>query len=350
VRRLARTVTVATTLAATVGLAVAGCGLSDDSSQSKGGQTTLSIYSPRPSNITDYVVKEFEAAHPEYKVQLLTLGAQEVADRVNAEKSRPQASVWWGGTPSQFEQAASKDLLTPFSADILKRVPDKFHGTNDSWLAEQQQVQLIAYNKDMLAAADVPNDWADLVLPKYKNKILIRDVAPSGTMRSVFAALIYQHFAKTGSPQGGYDFLKKLDANTKDYAANPSDLYLRIQRQEAALTIWNQQDILAQAAKGVPFAIKVPASGAPINLDGVAQVKGGPNSAAADAFADFLLSDKTQSWLANNAFQIPTIEVAQKPDWLANLTYTELPTDSKVVTANSNTWIQYWVDKIKNRG
>src|SRR5918997_4056384 len=108
---------------------MAGCGLSSSSSPSQ-GQTTVTIYSPRPSNITDYVVKEFQAARPELKVQLLTLGAQEVADRVNAEKSRPQADVWWGGTPSQFEQAAGKDLLTPFSADILKRVPGKFHGTN----------------------------------------------------------------------------------------------------------------------------------------------------------------------------------------------------------------------------
>jgi iron(III) transport system substrate-binding protein len=283
-------------------------------------------------------------------VQLLTLGAQEVADRVNAEKNRPQADVWWGGTPTQFEQAAGKDLLTPFSADILKRVPAKFHGTNDTWLAEMQQLQLIAYNHDLLKAPDVPNDWADLIQPRYKDKILIRDVAPSGTMRSVFASLIYQQYAKTSSPQGGYDFLKALDANTKDYAANPSDLYLRLQRQEAALTIWNHQDILAQTAKGAPFSIKVPASGAPINLDGVAKVKGGPNGAGADAFVNFVLSDKTQAWLAKNAFQIPTIDISEKPEWLSKITYTELPVDSKVITANSDKWIQYWIDNIKNRG
>ncbi|NUO56198.1 MAG: extracellular solute-binding protein [Hamadaea sp.] len=348
-KRLAPRLTALSALAAVAAFAAAGCGLSDGSAQSP-GQTTVTVYSPRPSNITDYVVKEFQAAHPEYKVQLLTLGAQEVADRVTAEKARPQADVWWGGTPSQFEGAAGKGLLTPFGGDILNRVPAKFHGTGDAWLAEQQQLQLIAYNHDMLKPADVPTDWADLILPRYKDKILIRDVAPSGTMRSVFSALIYQQYAKTSTPDAGYDFLKKLDANTKDYAANPSDLYLRLQRQEAPLTIWNQQDILAQAAKGAPFSIKVPASGAPVNLDGVAKVKGGPNAAGADAFATFLLSDKTQAWLAKNAFQIPSVPITDKPEWLANLAYTELPVDSKVVTANTETWIQYWIDHIKNRG
>ncbi|NUT18773.1 MAG: extracellular solute-binding protein [Hamadaea sp.] len=348
-RRLAYRFTALSALVAVAAFTTAGCGLSDGTAQSP-GQTTVTVYSPRPSTITDYVVKEFQAAHPEYKVQLLTLGAQEVADRVNAEKGRPQADIWWGGTPTQFEGATAKGLLTPFGADVLSRVPAKFHGSGDAWLAEQQQLQLIAYNHDMLKESDVPGDWADLILPQYKDKILIRDVAPSGTMRSVFSALIYQQYAKTSSPQAGYDFLKKLDANTKDYAANPSDLYLRLQRQEAALTIWNQQDILAQAAKGAPFSIKVPASGAPINLDGLAKVKGGPNAAGADAFAGFLLSDKTQAWLAKNAFQIPTAAIAEKPDWLAQLTYTELPVDSKVIAANSETWIQYWIDNIKNRG
>jgi iron(III) transport system substrate-binding protein len=347
VKRTARTIAVAV-MVVTAGLAMAGCGLSPASD--KGGKSTLAIYSPRPSNITSYVIAEFEKAHPQYRVQLLTLGGQEVADRVNAEKSRPQADVWWGGTPQQFEQAAAKDLLTPFSADTLGRVPSQFHGSNDTWAAEQRQLQLIAYNHDMIKAGDLPNDWADLASPKYKNNIIIRDVAPSGTMRSVFAALIYQHYVKTGTPDEGYAFLRALDANTKDYAANPQDLYLRMQRQEAALTIWNHQDILAQVAKGAPFSIKVPASGVAVNLDGIAKVNHGPNSAGAEAFADFIFSEKTQVWLATNAFQISTMKISQVPDWLAGLKFTELNVDRKVVAANEATWINYWLENVKNRG
>ncbi|MEV1175868.1 extracellular solute-binding protein [Nonomuraea sp. NPDC049784] len=320
------------------------------SGSDKGGKSVVTVYSPRPSNITSYVVAEFEKAHPEYQVQLLTLGGQEVADRVNAEKSHPQADVWWGGTPQQFEQAAAKDLLTPFSSDILGRVPNQYHGSKDTWLAEQRQLQLIAYNHDMIKEGDLPNDWADLASPKYKNKIIIRDVAPSGTMRSVFTALISQQYQKTGKPDEGYAFLRTLDANTKDYAANPQDLYLRLQRQEAAQTIWNQQDILAQAAKGAPFSLKVPASGVPINLDGIAKVNHGPNSPGAEAFANFVLSEKTQTWLAQNAFQIPTIKISQEPDWLAGLKFTELNVDRKVVAANEATWINYWLENVKNRG
>lgn len=342
---------------AVAGLTLTGCGLqsgtstSPDASGSSAPVTgTVTIYSPRPANITDHVVQAFEDKYPDVTVNLLTLGAAEVADRVKAEKANPQGDVWWGGTPSAFETATADGELTPFGAPVLSAVPAEYHGTGDNWVAEEVQYQVIAYNKDMLSEDQVPQDWSDLVDPKWKDKILIRDVAPSGTMRSIFTAMIDQTFETTQSPDQGYAYLKALDANTKDYAANPSDLYLRVQRQEAPLTVWNQQDILSQAAAGAPFGIHVPTSGSPINKDGIAEIKGGPNPAAAEAFAEFLLSDETQTWLAENAFQIPTIKISKEPDWMSSQQWKELPVNSATTTAHEQEWIDYWLANIKNQG
>jgi len=339
---------------ALTGLALAGCGLQQPGGDGAdggegGGSGTVTIYSPRPSAITDHIIADFEEKTG-YSAQLVTLGAAEVADRIRAEGSNTQADVWWGGTPPLFDAAAAEDLIEPWSDDILERVPDEFHGADDKWVAEMQQLQLIAYNEDMIEEADLPEDWADLIDPEYAGNILIRDVAASGTMRAVYAAMIYQHFAEDGSPDGGYEFLRALDANTKDYAANPEDLYLRLERQEAALTIWNHQDILAQAAEGAPFAIHMPASGAPINRDGIAKVAGGPNPEGAEAFADYIFSDETQTWLAEEAFQIPTMEIASEPEWLQDVEIVEFPVDRAVIAENESTWIDYWLENIKNQG
>lgn len=349
---------------AALALTLTGCGLEQPATGEGGGtpaatpdemgeaapcEGTVTIYSPRPSAITDHIIPEFESASG-CDVQLVTLGAAEVADRVRAEAANAQADVWWGGTPSLFEAAASEDLIEPWSDDILGLVPEEFHGTDSKWIAEMRQLQLIAYNHDMIDPDDAPKDWDDLIDPKWKDKILIRDVAPSGTMRGVFAALIYQTFKDTDSPDEGYEFLKALDANTKDYAANPEDLYLRLERQEAPITIWNHQDILAQAAQGAAFSIQVPESGAPINLDGVAKVAGAPNPDGAEAFAAFLLSDETQTWLAENAFQIPTIELDSEPDWLADIDIKEMEVDRAVTAEHEQEWIDYWLENIKNQG
>lgn len=320
------------------------------SGSASGETSTLVIYSPRPATITDELIPMFEEAHPEYEVELLTAGGQEVTDRVRAEGENPQGDVWWGGTPPQFENAVADGLVTQFPEEILERIPEEFHGTDGGWVAEQRQLQLIAYNHDMLADDELPASWADLILPEYEDNILIRDVAPSGTMRSVFASLVYQYYAEDGSPDAGFEYLLALDANTKDYAANPNDLYLRMQRQEAALTIWNHQDILAQTALGAPFSIIVPEEGAAINLDGIAKIAGGPNPDAADAFADFIFTEETQAFLAANAFQIPTLPIEDTPEWLADIEIVELPVDRAVLTELEPEWTEYWIENIKGQG
>lgn len=336
-----------------LGLTLVGCGLQQpggggaaEGDDSKG---TVTIYSPRPSAITDEIIPRFEE-ETGYKVQLVTLGAAEVADRVRAERANVQADIWWGGTSSLFSPAAEADLIEPWSDEVLELIPDEYQFDDDKWVAEQLQLQLFAYNTELISEDEMPQDWDDLLDPQYKDRILIRDVAASGTMRAIYSAMIDRFYAEDGTPDRGYEWLRGLDANTKDYAANPEDLYLRLERQEAAITLWNQQDILAQANEGAAFAILEPESGSPINTDGIAKVKGGANPEGAEAFAKFLLSGETQAWLADNAFQIPTIELDAEPEWLQGLTLKEFKYDRANATEHEAAWIDYWLENIKNQG
>ena len=350
---MTRKLLVAAVGVAALGLSLTSCGLQQPGSGAAGGdgesKGTVTIYSPRPSAITDEIIPRFEEESG-YKVQLVTLGAAEVADRIRAEKSNVQADVWWGGTASLFSPAAEADLIEPWGDDVLDLIPDEYQFNDDKWVAEQLQLQLFAYNTEMISEDEMPKDWDDLLDPQYKDRILIRDVAASGTMRAIYSAMIDRFYEEDGNPDRGYEWLTALDANTKDYAANPEDLYLRLERQEAAITLWNQQDILAQANEGAAFAILEPESGSPINTDGIAKVAGGANPEGAEAFAEFLLSAETQEWLANNAFQIPTVELDDEPEWLAGLTRKELEYNRATATEREGEWIDYWLENIKNQG
>src|SRR5690625_7824299 len=63
-------------------------------------------------------------------------------------------------------------------------------------------------------------------------------------------------------PEKGYEWLAKLDANTKEYAQDPTNLYLKLARQEGLISLWNLQDILIQAhANNQPFDYVIPESG-----------------------------------------------------------------------------------------
>ena len=45
---------------------------------------------------------------------------------------------------------------------------------------------MLVYNSAAVPAAEAPQDWDDLLDPKWKGKILIRDPLASGTMRTVW--------------------------------------------------------------------------------------------------------------------------------------------------------------------
>lgn len=323
---------------------LAACGLNPTSSAD-----FLTIYTSRPEIVAKGVIERFEAARPEYrgKVRMLTMGAAEVLERVRAEKGRPQGDVWWGGTEQQFEQGVDDDLLAPLPPATVARVPQESRGRSDLWLGEMRVAQIILYNHDMMSADQAPKDWDDLIDPKFHDQILIRDVAPSGTMRSVFSALIARSIRSTGSVEAGYKWLRALDANTKDYTPNPSDLYLRIQRQEAPISIWNLQDTLMQRKNGAPFTPVVPATGSPVLLDGVGKIKGAPNGAAADAFVGFLLEEPTQQRLAEESFQIPTVPLANQAEWLSKIGLEEMDVDWSAVSGSEQEWITYWSQNIK---
>ncbi|MEU4342376.1 extracellular solute-binding protein [Nocardia sp. NPDC023852] len=310
--------------------------------------TALTIYTARPKAIARSVVDAFEAANPEFRgrVRILTLGASELVHRVRAETHRPQADVWWGGTSQQFTQGIQAGVLTEARRDIVARVPERYRGPDELWLAEMRTAEIIFYNHTMLTADGAPKDWDDLVTPNMREKLLIRDVAASGTMRSIISALI----ARSGDPQVGYAYLRALDRNTKDYVANPSDLYLRIRRQEAPVSVWNLQDVLVQRGAGAPLTVVMPASGAPMLPDGVGKIKNGPHRDAADLFMEFLLRPSTQQMLSDKFFQISTVALPREPGWLAEVGLREMPVDWTTVSREESGWVNYWVQNIKNRG
>ncbi len=341
-------------LALTLGMTACGLDAPKDSGSSAGaaGSGTLTIYTARDKGLATDVVADFEKANPAYagKVQVLTLGAQEALERIKAEKSNPQGDIWWGGTQQQMQQAAGEQVLAAAPKDVIDAVPATDRDPEGLWVGEMKLAEVIFYNKDMLSPDQAPKDWDDLVDPALKGKIAIRDVLASGTMRSIFASMIDRKFDAAGSPDAGYEWLKKLDANTKVYAANPTDLYLRITRQEAAVTAWNLQDVMLQIQnQKAPYTPVVPSSGAPMLVDGVAKIKNGPSSAGADAFLSFLLSKDEQAKLSEKYFQIPTVTLAKEPAWLADLDLKEMKVNWDRVNKNEPEWSKYWAANIKGQ-
>ncbi|MFQ5550654.1 MAG: extracellular solute-binding protein, partial [Gemmatimonadales bacterium] len=244
-----------------VGLAAVGCG---------DGRTPLVVYSTHGIELLQLAEATFEAANPEIDVRWLDMGSQDVLDRVRSERANPQADVWFGGPNYILQRAASESLLVAYRPTWAAHVLPRSRGPGDFYFAAYETPAVIMYNTDLLTAATAPQDWDDLLDPRWRGKVVIRDPLASGTMRSVFGLIVQNSLRSYGVPDSGYAWLRRLDAQTREYTLNPTMLYQRLIRQEGSVTMWALPDVLVDASHGDPLGYVLPASGSPVIQDAIA--------------------------------------------------------------------------------
>lgn len=335
-----------------IGSLLSGCLASKEKSGSDHGlEEKVVVYSPHGKDILSEFEKRFEEKYPGVDVEWLDIGSQEILDRIRSEKANPQADVWWGAPSVMFEQARAEGLLEPYEPSYRDALPEEFRAKDFSWTGTSQTPEVIMYNSKLVSKKEAPKDWDDLLDPKWKNKIIIRYPLASGTMRTIYSAMIYRTYKDTQDPKEGYEWLKKLDANTKEYTANPEMMYSKVARGEGLITVWNMPDtVMLKETKGYPFDFVIPESGTPVLTEGIALVKGSKHPKAAQAFYEFVNTPEAMKLLAEKYYRIPTrTDVTDLPDWITETEIKTMDIDWKLFEEKSDEWMKYWDENIKNR-
>ncbi|HEY3026572.1 MAG TPA: extracellular solute-binding protein [Pyrinomonadaceae bacterium] len=315
-------------------------------------QNKLLIYTPHGQDMLRDFVARYKQAHPEVEVQFLDMGSREVLARVQAERNRPQADLWWGAAHATFQQAADENLLAPYRPSWARKVPDFARDAQDRWYGTYETPEVIVYNSDAVPAVEAPRDWDDVLDPKWRDKVLIRNPNPSDTMRVIFGAIIWRFYKDTGSPEKGYEWLRRLDANVHEYTADGTLLMQKLARREGLLSIWDLPDVrLFKEQKGLPVSYVIPSSGTPVVIDGIAIVRGAPHEEEARRFYEFVTTPESLIHAANSYYRLPLrsdIDRRQLPAWM-NEPFTRLPLDWDLLRKEGNTWLSYWDTEIRGR-
>jgi iron(III) transport system substrate-binding protein len=312
---------------------------------------TVIVYSPHGKEMLGYYEQAFEKENPTIDVRWLDMGAQTAFDRLRTEKSNPQSSLWWGGPSDLFEQAEALGLLEPYKPSWHEKVDARYHSPSDFWYASFLTPECIMFNSELLDKNTAPQDWDDMLSDQWKGKIVIRDPIQSGTMRTIFAALVAKELARTGSLDSGFYYLARLHRNTKSYAADPSQLYLKLSRGEALVTLWNLTDALLQAKQNqFPFGFVIPKSGTVVAVEGIALVKGGKNLGSAKKFYEFVTSKESLNEQAEKFYRLPVrTDVEVQSDWAKEARYILLNIDHNLASKMQSEWMARWTESIKNQ-
>jgi iron(III) transport system substrate-binding protein len=319
------------------------------------GRTPLVVYSPHGRDLLTLMEKSFEAKHPDVDVRWLDMGSQEVYDRVRSEAANPQADVWFGGPQTIFARGASDGLLAPFRPGWADAIPEASRGPSDLYFGSYRTAPVLVYNSQALKPEEAPGDWDDLLDPRWKGKILIRDPLASGTMRTLFGMILARSVKETGNPVRGWDWLRRLDGQTKEYVQNPALLMEKLNRREGLITVWELTDMLWQAKRGAPLGYRFARSGAPVIDDSVGLVKGTPHAAQARAFIEYVGSVEGQQLAAREAFRLPArtdLKPEQLPQWAQDVLKELKPADVdwSLIAKNGQEWMATWDRTVRSHG
>ncbi|MGG0411723.1 extracellular solute-binding protein [Peribacillus simplex] len=339
-------------------LLISGCNGTDTKTNSDAGgakgekgelEDKIVVYSPHGKDILSKFEKQFEDEYG-IDVEWLDMGSQEILDRVRSEKSNPQADVWWGAPSTNFNQAKDDGLLAAYKPTYSDSLDEGFHDPEWYWTGTSQTPEVIMYNSKELSKDEVPKDWDELLDPKWKDEIIIRYPLASGTMRTIFSAMIYRTYKDTNDPKEGYDWLKKLDQNTKEYSANPEMMYNKVAKGEGSLSVWAMPDVvMLKENKNYPFEFIIPESGTPVLTEGIAIVEGAKHPKAAEAFYEFVNSPEAAKTLAEEFYRIPTrSDVKDLPEWITETEIKAMDIDWNAFQEKGDEWMKYWDENIKS--
>lgn len=256
--------------------------------------------------------------------------AEEIeAIKANKESKGPQApdviDVGYAFGP----QLVDEQLAMPYKVSTWDTIPENLRHPDGYWYGDYYGVMAFEVNKDVVK--NVPQDWADLLKPEYKNQVaLAGDPRLSAQAQmSVYAAAL-ANGGSLDNVQPGLEYFKKLNevGNFVPVIAKQST----IAKGETPVVFRWDYNALAdkKALEGNPeIEVVIPQSGviAGVYIQAISAYAPHPN--AAKLWMEFLYSDEGQLiWLKGGCHPIRFDDMLKRnvipADLLAELPPAEL--------------------------
>ena len=250
---------------------------------------TLALYSSAPIEVMTAVTNAFTQKYG-VKVNLWRGASEQILQRVLTESrgGRFAADVMETAGPD-IEAVNRERLLQDVQTPIVSELMPEAFVKNRPWIVSRLSVFIIAYNTNLIRAADAPKNYQDLLDPKWKGKIGIEAddnnwlMTTSAAMGGEAGLKLFRDMAaKNGvSIRKGHTLLSSLVAAGEVPLA--LDAYI------------NEVTELKKAGAPVEAVFAAPVVAMPT---AVAAFKRAPHPHAAVLFMDFLLSEEGQKILA----------------------------------------------------
>lgn len=286
-----------------LGLTAAGaCRQSDPGDRAR----TVTIYVSTDRVFSEPVLREYErrsgvTVNPVYDTE--ETKSTGLANRLLAEKARPQADVFWSNEPVRTLVLKARDVLAPYKSPSAQGIPAALVDPQGYWTGFSARIRVIAYNTKLVKRDEAPRSVFELADAKWRGQVAMAD--PRFGSTSFHVAALY---ALAGD-QKMDDFFRRLKENGVRVVDGNSVVRDLVARGEVKVGLTDTDDVNVALEDGQPIGMVLPDKdglGVPVMPNMVSLIANAPHPDEARRLIDYLLSADVERQLAQSeAVQIP---------------------------------------------
>ncbi len=269
-------------------------------------ESELALITPVSKFIHDAALKAFadyakEKWNVPVKVSAIPAGTPVAYGRIVEWKGKPEVDIFWGGESALFEKLAEQKLLQKVEisrevweaipASIGKPRPIPLKDKDGFWVGTALEPYGLVYHPKKMQRLGIPEprEWDDLLNPKLKG-----EVAQCAPTRSSSSNATYEVILSMYGEDKGWEWLRKLAANTGHFTARSRDVPTVVAKGEYSAG-FAVPSYMAFEEKLAGFELKfVAPKNAFVTPEPMAILAGARNPKTARAFIEFLLSERGQ--------------------------------------------------------
>jgi len=255
----------------------------------------------------------FKKRYPEVEIVYNDIGSAATVVALDKARNRPQADTAYYFAASGID-AAAKNVVAPFKPVNFDKLNAVFRDPDGKWFTIHTLTVAFIVNTKLVR--NVPQSWADLLKPEYKNTVVYLDPRSTGVGQVVaFAA----NFGMGGDMNGlkpGMDYFAKLHQSGNVLRVLGTTPYAQFVKGEIPIWISYENDGLkAKYTDGLgdAVAVVIPKEASAAAPYAISLVDKGPNPNAGKLWLNFIMTDMGQGIFAQG-FVRPSVPGVKLPD------------------------------------
>lgn len=280
----------------------------DDLPELKG---ELTLYLGRgEGGLYENVIKAIEERNPELKLRIRRGPTASLTNAILAEAKAgvKRADLFWAVDSGAIGMVTSAGLAQPLPSDLTGQLHESFQFPN--WTPITGRVRTIPFNTERLKAEDIPDDIMALADSDFK---IGWAPAYAAFQSFVTAMRIIKGDAVTT------DWLRGVNARAKKFAGELG-VVMAVERGEVDLGLANHYYSLrlksGKPDARVDLAFTRNDAGCLVNASGILALSEGELPVN---FIRYLLSKEVQTYLAEQAYEIPLVDGVKPPQGLPDM-------------------------------